>query len=189
MRKLEFKPQDRQSIDFAEQERIRFENNGKKDRAVVDASNLSEENKESWQKSVSLIKGAMCRKLSEDKYIDGTADTIKYDVEIGAIGNGLTYSNGKFVVGKGIKAIKFCFTHAFFNMTKVAYLMTKIYKNGEFVNDTNIWTFFDSGLSGSGGGVIMIPCSNGDEFTIIEQTTNGSNGYLNNNSFIQVEVF
>lgn len=48
MLNLQLKPQDRQSIDFAEQERIRFETNGSKDRACVDASNLSDENIKSW---------------------------------------------------------------------------------------------------------------------------------------------
>ena len=54
MSKLEFKPQDRQSIDFAEEERIRFENNGKKDRAVVDASNLSEKDVSSWRNKIGI---------------------------------------------------------------------------------------------------------------------------------------
>lgn len=54
MSRLEFKPQDRQSIDFAEEERIRFENNGKKDRAVVDASNLGAENIKSWKERLGI---------------------------------------------------------------------------------------------------------------------------------------
>lgn len=57
MSNLKLTPQDRQSIDFAEQERIRFENNGKKDRVVVDASNLSNENITSWKNKLAFEKG------------------------------------------------------------------------------------------------------------------------------------
>lgn len=52
MSSLKFKPSDRQSIDFAEEERLRFEAGGGKDRAVIDASNLSEENVASWRSLV-----------------------------------------------------------------------------------------------------------------------------------------
>ena len=67
MSRLEFKPQDRQSIDFAEEERIRFENNGKKDRAVVDASNLNTTNIESWRTKLGIEKDmSLTNKLELD---------------------------------------------------------------------------------------------------------------------------
>lgn len=52
MSNLKLTPQDRQSIDFAEEERLRFEAGGGKDRAVIDASNLSEENVASWREKL-----------------------------------------------------------------------------------------------------------------------------------------
>ena len=135
----------------------------------------------------SLLKGAMCRKLSQDKEI-GSGSFIDYDNEICSIGSGLTYSNRNFIVGNGITAIKFNFSHAFYNMTTAGYLQTQIYKNGVAIPFTALWTFFDSGLSGAGGGTLLIPASSGDIFSVSQDISSGS-GYLNNNSFIEVEVF
>lgn len=136
----------------------------------------------------SLLKGAMCRKLPADKAVSESTSRIDYDTEICSIGTGLTYKNGHFIVGEGITAIKFNFSHAFYNMTKAEYISTQIYKNDDFVDKTELWTFFDSGLSGAGGGTLLIPASSGDKFSIQEHTKS-SEGYLNNNSFVEVEVF
>lgn len=187
MSKLEFKPQDRQSIDFAEQERIRFENNGKKDRAVVDASNLSEENKESWQKVVSLLKGALCLKTDLDQAISTAKIDIHYNKTICSIGKGITYEDGNFIVGEGISTIKFTIDFNFYNMTGCSYLRTFITQNGEQLNH-ELWAFFDSGFSGGFSQTIMLPCKSGDVFKLSGATRDYS-GFLNSNTYINVEVF
>lgn len=135
----------------------------------------------------SLLKGAMFRKLSSDFSIDSFSE-IDYDLEICKIGTGITYSNGSYIIGDGINALKINFTNAFYNMTTVGYLEIKVRKNGNFIPNINLWTFFDSGLSGSGGGTILIPVSAGDIITITQDISTGS-GYLNNNSYIELEVF
>lgn len=187
MSNLKLTPQDRQSIDFAEQERIRFENNGKKDRAVVDASNLSEENKESWKKAVSLLKGALCLQTGFDQHISTTRVDIHYNKTICSIGNGITYENGNFIVGKGISAIKFTIDFNFYNMTNCAYFRTFILKNNTQENH-ELWAFFDSGLSGGFSQTILLPCKEGDVFKL-QGETQSYEGYLNSNTYINVEVF
>ena len=189
MSRLEFKPQDRQSIDFAEEERIRFENNGKKDRAVVDASNLSAENKESWQKAVSLLKGAICMQTNFDQAISGSSKKIEFQKQVSSVGSGVSFSGNSFVItGDDVTCIKFTIDCNFYNMSGVAYYEVKPRKNGANTGDS-LWFFYDSGHSGGFSQTIMFNCKKGDVFEFFGQTLSSTSGYLNGNTYITVEVF
>lgn len=82
MRTLRFKPEDRKSIDFAEEERLRFETGGEKDRAVVDASNLSEENIENWRDVVGRGKVLYDYELYNEGQLSGASPYQLYNTTI-----------------------------------------------------------------------------------------------------------
>lgn len=136
----------------------------------------------------SLVKGAMFRKLPADLSINTSTKRVDYSLELSSVGTGITYSGGYFYAGEGVTAMKFNFSNAFYNMTTVGYLQMKIFKNDTWLSNYELWTFFDSGLSGSGGGTVLVPCKSGDKIHIQVAISTGT-GYLNNNSYVEVEAF
>lgn len=175
--------------------------NGYKSTDVVNFDNIiselnNKQNKLTAGKGISIengvissfVKGAIFRKLTADMWIDSSLKRVDYNSDLASVGTGITYSGGYFYAGEGVTAMKFNFSNAFYNMTTVGYIQMLIYVNDARLGEYSLWTFYDTGLSGSGGGTILVPCKSGDRIHVQVQTSTGS-GYLNNNSYVEVEAF